>query len=1004
MKFLSRFVDSNDRELRRIQPWVDEINRLEAEFEALSEEQIRAQMAEIRDEIRAVAVAEEPSEDELHHEDLERRRELTKARRKRENERLQQALDDVLPEVFAMTREAMKRTLGMRHFDVQLVGGAVLHQGKIAEMRTGEGKTLVAPLAAILNSLSGRGVHVVTVNDYLARRDPQWMGPIFHFLGVSVGMITHDTQYVYEPGFPTTDERLLNLRPVERREAYAADVTYGTNNEFGFDYLRDNMVLDLNQRVQRERSFGIVDEVDNILIDEARTPLIISGQAEESADLYYTFARLVPRLKERPEGVEEGGDYFIDLKDRAVSPTEEGVNKMEGFLNVENLYDADPRLARHFEQALRAHALYKRDRDYIVKDGEIVIVDEFTGRQMPGRRWSEGLHQAIEAKEGLRIQRESVTLATITFQNYFRLYDKLAGMTGTAMTEAEEFHKIYDLEVVAIPTHMEMIREDAADLVFRDEKAKFNALIDEIVEMGEAGRPVLVGTISVEKSEILSAMLKRRGIKHETLNAKFHEKESGIVAQAGRTGAVTIATNMAGRGTDILLGGNPAGLASEALHRQGLNPAEVDTSTYEKALEEAKAETEEDHVRVVEAGGLHIIGTERHDSRRIDNQLRGRAGRQGDPGSSRFYLSLDDDLMKRFASERVTGLMERLGLEEDVAIESRLVSKTIESAQSRVEGFNFDIRKRVVEFDDVINKQRETIYAERDKVLHNEDLTETVRAFLDEEIDALVDQYLGGEDPQAWNLEGLSAALVAMGLGGTETSTDALWDLGGREVIADHLRDLADEQLSARETEIGEEDWGQVERVVLLRTIDSLWVEHLTEVDDLRRGVGLRGYAQQDPLNEFRRDAFRMYEELRGLIRHGVASSIFRVTIQREPPQDERLSRSLAQGAAALRAGAAVAGDGNGAGSVAAPAAVAAGAAGVRAAGSAILRGSVPAGPAARNVRESLGDEPLNGGAGNGAGAAGGARPGYTPTGARIGRNDPCWCGSGTKYKKCHGR
>ena len=582
MKFLSRFVDSNDRELRRIQPWVEEANALEAEFEGLSDEEIRTQFAEIRDEVRASVQPEEPSDDELHHEDLERRRELTKARRKRENERLQKALDDVLPEVFAMTREAMKRTLDMRHFDVQLIGGAVLHQGRIAEMRTGEGKTLVAPLAAILNSLAGHGVHIVTVNDYLARRDPQWMGPIYHFLGVSVGMILGQqsdggpASYVFEPGYPTTDERLINLRPVDRAAAYAADVTYGTNNEFGFDYLRDNMVVELNQRVQRERSFGIVDEVDNILIDEARTPLIISGQAEELADLYFTFARLVPRLKERPEGAEEGGDYYIDLKDRAVSSTEEGVHKMEGFLGVDNMYDADPRLARHFDQALRAHALYKRDRDYIVKDGEIIIVDEFTGRQMPGRRWSEGLHQAIEAKEGLRVQRESVTLATITFQNYFRLYDKLAGMTGTAMTEAEEFHKIYNLEVVAIPTHRDMVRTDEADLVFRDEKAKFNALIDEVAEMQEAGRPVLVGTVSVEKSEILSAMLKRRGIKHETLNAKFHEKESGIVAQAGRTGSVTIATNMAGRGTDILLGGNPAGLASEALHRKGLNPAEVD--------------------------------------------------------------------------------------------------------------------------------------------------------------------------------------------------------------------------------------------------------------------------------------------------------------------------------------------------------------------------------------------------------------------------------------------
>ncbi len=1010
MRILSRFVDSNDRELRRIQPWVDEANGLEAELEGLSDDEIRAQFAEIRDEIRVAATAGEPTEDELTHPDLERRRELRKARRKRENEALQKSLDDVLPEVFAMAREAMKRTLGMRHFDVQLVGGAVLHQGKIAEMRTGEGKTLVAPLAAILNSLTGRGVHVVTVNDYLARRDPQWMGPIFHFLGVSVGMITHDASYVFEPGHPTSDERLINLRPVSRREAYAADVTYGTNNEFGFDYLRDNMVTELDQRVQRERSFAIVDEVDNILIDEARTPLIISGQAEESADLYFTFARLVPRLSERPEGAEEGGDYFIDLKDRAVSPTEDGIEKMEGFLGVENMYDADPRLARHFEQALRAHALYKRDRDYIVKDGEIVIVDEFTGRQMPGRRWSEGLHQAIEAKEGLRVQRETVTLATITFQNYFRLYDKLSGMTGTAMTEAEEFHKIYALEVVAIPTHRDMVREDLPDLVYRDERAKFNALIDEIVEMQEAGRPVLVGTVSVEKSEVLSTLLKRRGIKHETLNAKFHEKESGIVAQAGRTGAVTIATNMAGRGTDILLGGNPAGLASESLHRQGLNPAEVDEATMNAALAEAKVITEEDHARVVNSGGLHIIGTERHDSRRIDNQLRGRAGRQGDPGSSRFYLSLDDDLMKRFASDRVTGLMERLGLEEDVAIESRLVSKTIESAQSRVEGFNFDIRKRVVEFDDVINKQRETIYAERDKVLHNEDLTETVRALLDEDIDALVDSHLVGEDPGEWNFEGLTAALNAMGVSGEGTTPDELWEIGGREAVADHLRELADARLDAREAEIGEADWAQVERLVLVRTIDSLWVEHLTELDDMRRGIGLRGYAQQDPLNEFRREAFRLYEELRDLIRHGVASSIFRVTVQRQPAPDAGLSQALAAGAASLRTGSA---SGNG-GPVPSPAhAVAAGAASTAGAGSAIVKGALPAGPSASNIRETLGDQPVaaspavtpgaTGAVGAGA-ASGGPRPGYTPTGQRIGRNDPCWCGSGTKYKKCHGR
>jgi preprotein translocase subunit SecA len=997
MRFLSRFVDSNDRELRRIQPFVDEANALEPEIEALSDEEIRQRFAVIREEVREIAEPDEPSEDELHHPDLERRRELAKDRRKKENARIQAALDDAAPEVFAMTREAMKRTLGMRHFDVQLIGAFVLHQGRIAEMRTGEGKTLVAPMSAILNSLSGRGVHIVTVNDYLARRDPQWMGPVFHFLGVSLGMITHDESFLFEPGYPTSDERLINLQPVTRREAYAADVTYGTNNEFGFDYLRDNMVVELDQRVQRERSFAIVDEVDNILIDEARTPLIISGQAEESADLYYTFARLVPKLKGRPEGAEEGGDFFVDLKDRAVSPTEEGVDKMEQLLGVANMYDADPRLARHFEQALRAHALYKRDKDYIVKEGEIVIVDEFTGRQMPGRRWSEGLHQAIEAKEGLRVQRESVTLATITFQNYFRLYDKLAGMTGTAMTEAEEFHKIYELEVVAIPTHREMIREDEADLVFRNEGGKFNALIDEIVEMQEDGRPVLVGTISVEKSEVLSTMLKRRGIKHETLNAKFHEKESGIVAQAGRTGAVTIATNMAGRGTDIQLGGNPAGLASEILHKRGLNPAEVDKATSDAALAEARKITDEDHERVVAAGGLHIIGTERHDSRRIDNQLRGRSGRQGDPGSSRFYLSLEDDLMKRFANDRVAGLMERLGLDDDVAIESRLVSKTIEGAQSRVEGYNFDMRKRVVEFDDVINRQRETIYAERDKVLRNEDLTDTVRSFLEDEIQAVVDSHLVGDNVDDWGMEGLSVAIRQIGLDGPGTTEDELWELGGRDAIADHLIELADAKLEAREKEVGEADWAMVERLVLLRTIDSLWVEHLTEIDDMRRGIGLRGYAQQDPLNEFRREAFRLYEELRGLIRHQVATTIFRITVTRQATAQPAAVGAAAGGATVSSGGsAATAASAASAAGARATAGLGTGAGGAGAAGAlgSPIPGGLAADPMGRALRASAAGNPTSGQ----------ARPGHTPTGARIGRNDPCWCGSGQKYKKCHGR
>jgi preprotein translocase subunit SecA len=987
----SRLVDSNDRELRRMRPVVDEINDLEAEFEALSDDEIRERMTVVRAEVREDAAPSEPSPDELEHPEPERRRELARARRKSDTQRLQQVLDDALPEVFAAAREVSRRHLGMRPFDVQLMGAMTLHAGRIAEMKTGEGKTLVAPLAAALNAMSGRGVHVVTVNDYLAKRDPQWMGPIFHGLGLSVGIIQHESAYLFDPEHRGTDERLLHLRPVSRAEAYAADVTYGTNNEFGFDYLRDNMVTELDQRVQRERYFGIVDEVDNILIDEARTPLIISGQAEESEDLYYQFARLVPRLRERPEGAEEGGDYFVDLKDHAVSPTEEGVSKVEGWLKVPNLFDADPRLARHFEQALKAHALYKRDRDYLVKDGEIVIVDEFTGRQMPGRRWSEGLHQAVEAKEGLRVQRESVTLATITFQNYFRLYDKLAGMTGTAMTEAEEFYKIYGLEAVAIPTHREMIREDFADLVFRNEPAKFEALIEEIEELREAGRPVLVGTISVEKSEILSEMLKRRGIQHEVLNAKFHEKEAPIVAQAGRSGAVTIATNMAGRGTDILLGGNPAGITSATLHRKGINPAEAPPEVYESALAEAKAATAEDHDRVVAAGGLHIIGTERHDARRIDNQLRGRAGRQGDPGSSRFYLSLEDTLMKRFASDRVAGLMERMGLEDDVAIESRLVSKTIENAQTRVEGFNFDIRKRVVEYDDVINKQRETIYAERDKVLHNEDLTDTVQTFLDEEIGAAVDSHLVGEDAETWDMEGLARAIGGLGLSGRGLSADDLWELGARDQIEEALREHVEQELAAREAEHGAETWALVERLVLLRTIDSLWVEHLTELDDMRRGIGLRGYGGEDPLNAFKKEAFRLYDELRGFIRHQVASTIFRVSVQREEPLPAMAMRGPGQPArtdatagSITSAGAATAtltrtATGNGASG--------------DGGGAALVRG-LAAGAAARpgTIQASHGESDVA------------AAPRPAAGAPKLGRNEPCYCGSGLKYKKCHGR
>ncbi len=988
LNLLSRFVDSNDRVVKKLQPLVDEINSLESEYEPLSDEDIRQRMLELRDEIRSDGAPSEPSEDELTNESSERRRELRREREKDDIKHLQGVLDDALPEVFAAAREISKRKLGMRHFDVQLIGGAVLHQGKIAEMKTGEGKTIVAPLAAGLNAMSGRSVHVVTVNDYLAKRDPQWMGPIYAGLGLTVGIIQHESAYIYDPEYRATDERLMYLRPVERREAYAADVTYGTNNEFGFDYLRDNMVTELDQRVQRDRYFSVVDEVDNILIDEARTPLIISGQAEESEDLYYQFARLVPRLQARPEGAEEGGDFFIDLKEHAVAPTEEGIDKIERLLKVDNLFDTDPRLARHFEQALRAHALYQRDRDYIVDNGEIVIVDEFTGRKMPGRRWSEGLHQAIEAKEGLRVQRESVTLATITFQNYFRLYEKLSGMTGTALTEQEEFYKIYGLEVVAVPTHRPMVRDDQADLVFRTENAKFNALIDEIEELTAVGRPVLVGTTSVEKSEVLGEMLKRRGVKHEVLNAKFHEREAPIVAQAGRTAAVTIATNMAGRGTDILLGGNPAGLASTELHRRGINPAEASPEVYAEALAKAKAEVEAEHDKVVEAGGLHIIGTERHEARRIDNQLRGRAGRQGDPGSSRFYLSLEDSLMKRFASDRVAGLMERMGLEGEVALESRLVSRTIESAQSRVEGYNFDIRKRVVEYDDVINKQRETIYAERDKVLRNEDLTETVRDFIDDEIGSLVDSHLAG-GPEEWNYDALARDLAQIGLEGDDLDADGLADIGVREDILEHLKASVDDTLEKRERDEGEEVWAQVERIVLLRSIDTLWVDHLTELDDMRRGIGLRGYGGIDPLNEFKREAFALYEELRGFISRQVANNIFRVRVQAVAQQSGTTAATPASASASGADGETVTSAGGG----------------TRPAREAAPAATLPLTPAlAAAARRGISYEhgEVSALAPDGGGQPQAPKPAAN-NGPKLGRNDPCWCGSGKKFKRCHG-
>jgi preprotein translocase subunit SecA len=948
MKLFSRVVDSNEREIRRLEPLLERANALEPEFRALSDDDLRGRTALFRERLRddlgelmepVVAVAPDEDDSELVGGDPARRREREREQRKRETDRINAALDTILPDAFAAVREAMQRALGKRHYDVQLIGGMVLHRGEIAEMKTGEGKTFVAPLAAYLNALAGQGVHVVTVNDYLAKRDAQWIGAVFHRLGMQVGSIQHEAAYVFDPDFVATDERLRDLRPVTRREAYAADVTYGTNNEFGFDFLRDNLVADLNLRVQRGHFFAIVDEVDNILIDEARTPLIISGQAEQSTDRYVQFARLVPRLK-----AEE--DYIVDEKFRQVAITEVGTDKMERMLGVANMFEDDFGMARHLEQALKAQALYKRDRDYVVKDGEVVIVDEFTGRLMPGRRWSEGLHQAVEAKEGVRIQSESRTLATITFQNYFRMYRKLAGMTGTAETEAEEFAKIYGLEVVVVPTHVPMIRDDFADLVYASQKAKWESVADEIAEEHEKGRPVLVGTISVEVSELLSDILKRRGIKHNVLNAKFHEREAEIVAQAGRSGAVTIATNMAGRGTDILLGGNPDMLTAELLHQAGTNFLEATPEHVADAQARAEAVCAEDRERVVALGGLHIVGTERHEARRIDNQLRGRAGRQGDPGSSRFYLSLEDELMRRFASDRVQGLMQRVGFTEDMALESGIVSRTIEGAQTRVEGYNFDLRKHVVQYDDVINLQRETIYAERDHILRDQDLSGTVLSLVEAEVRSLVADHTAG-DPTEWNRDGLKAQLAAIlpltaaELSAVDTERDA-GELAGAMVAA------AETHYQHRHDELGDEAMRALNRIVLLRVIDSLWVEHLTAVDDMRRSIGLRAYSQRDPLNEFKVEAFRMFDELKAMIRRDVARTIFRVNVVRQPATA----------------------------------------------------------PAQRMVETrpdlSGGRSPAAVGAAAGAvGAQASGQPARAAT--KIGRNDPCYCGSGKKYKRCHG-
>jgi preprotein translocase subunit SecA len=875
LKILSELWDTNLREVKRLREKVEVINRLEPEFEKLNDTELRAKTAEYRARLADGAT-----------------------------------LDELLPEAFATVREAAKRAIGQRHFDVQCIGGITLHEGKIAEMKTGEGKTLVATLPVYLNALTGQGVHVVTVNDYLARYQSEWMGRIYRFLGMEVGVILHD------------------LTPEERRQAYGADITYGTNNEFGFDYLRDNMAFETEDMVQRELNYAIVDEVDSILIDEARTPLIISGQADESNELYYKFAKIVPKL--RPEE-----DYNIDEKAKTVAVTEAGVAKVEKLIHVENLYDDDnTELVHHLNQALRAKEMMKRDRDYVVKDGAVIIVDEFTGRLMFGRRYSDGLHQAIEAKEGVKIERESQTLATITFQNYFRMYRKLAGMTGTAETEEAEFRKIYNLPVIVIPTNLPMIRKDYPDVVYKTENGKFKAIVAEIATVHQTGQPVLVGTISIEKSELLSGMLKRCGLPHQVLNAKYHEKEAEIIAQAGRLGAVTIATNMAGRGTDIILGGNAEFLAKDILRSRGIDPQQATDAEYDLVLQEVRAITDPEHEKVVALGGLHIIGTERHESRRIDNQLRGRAGRQGDPGSSRFFVAMEDDLMRLFGGEMISGLMERLGWTEDMPIEHRTIAKRIETAQRRVEARNFEIRKHVLDYDDVLNKQREIIYELRKKLLFGEDIHEKVLEMFAAVTDTSLETYANAKViPEEWDLNGLLQAAETCLIPHESLSVTDL-DRLRHEELRELLLSTALNNYQTKEEAVGAERLRQFERFMMLRTIDIHWMDHLQAMDDLKEGIGLRAYGQNDPLVAYKIEAYQMFKEMRDSINEEVVRELakIRVVVEEEVIQRPRI----------------------------------------------------------RNVSTNMNEdgEPV-------------VR--QRVIGHKVGRNDPCPCGSGKKYKKCCG-
>ncbi|GLY89067.1 preprotein translocase subunit SecA [Actinoallomurus iriomotensis] len=873
-----------------------------------------------------------------------------------------ESLDDLLPEAFATAREAAKRTLGQRHFDVQVMGGAALHMGNIAEMRTGEGKTLTCVLPAYLNALAGEGVHVVTVNDYLAKRDAEWMGRVHQFLGLEVGVI------------------LADMTPEDRRKAYAADITYGTNNEFGFDYLRDNMAWSLDECVQRGHNFAIVDEVDSILIDEARTPLIISGPAEQNSRWYVEFAKIVPRLKRATDGPEgEDGDYQVDEKKRTVGILESGVEKVEDWLGIDNLYDSvNTPLVSFLNNALKAKELYKKDKDYIVNAGEVLIVDEFTGRILHGRRYNEGMHQAIEAKEGVAIKDENQTLATITLQNFFRLYDKLGGMTGTAQTEAAEFNKIYKLGVIPIPTNKPMIRKDVPDVVYKTEQAKFEAVVEDIKEKHDKGQPVLVGTTSVEKSEKLSRMLKRRGVPHEVLNAKYHEKEALIVAEAGRKGAVTVATNMAGRGTDITLGGNPDHIADQALHAQGLSPLET-PEEYEKAwpeaIEKAKQAVKEEHEEVTDLGGLYVLATERHESRRIDNQLRGRSGRQGDPGESRFYLSLEDDLMRLFNSARVEAIMTRLNIPDDVPIESKIVSNAIRSAQHQVEQQNFEIRKNVLKYDEVLNRQRKVIYAERHKVLEGADLHDQIVHMIDEVVAGYVTAATAEGFPEEWDLDKLWKAFKQL-YPISISSDDLVEEEGGQsgltaELLTEKITEDAQEAYAKREEELGAEVLRELERRVVLSVLDRKWREHLYEMDYLQEGIGLRAMAQRDPLVEYQREGYDMFTAMLEGIKEESVGYLFNLEV--EIADEEQQSAVAGVGEAPVELAETEEDD--------TPEIVAKG----------LEEGGRP---------QSLSySAPTVDGEGGVETHTEEADDVY----ADVSRNDPCPCGSGKKFKRCHG-